>query len=379
MALYHDLMESILVMKMLDKGVTDIHMKRNANDVIEMKTLCSEPDHRVEEKEGPGQRLPNNQRGLVRWKESSKGTIHIASQSLLASLLKQTRQCLRLKILSATRIWEKTWIVPADYFFNNDLAYLQGGSTERTYTTSLTKMKDAKYDLQGIEDMVPILWSPIKVAYNKHVALGTSHLGPKRQTFYGYATNRVSKYDVYSIKRILEVTKLKVNKWYGYGHLQEIKVPRSYQQLYTFMEGDFPRLHLNDIEDMLLLVVQTRLFNLKGKDIVHLAVALRMFTRRIVIQKRVEDLQLRVKSYQKIINISRPLTHKATIIDQKPYTTYSNPQGVIYLDKLERNRLMCSHELYKLSDGTLISVWDKLKDMAKNLKMGYNSVMPRRR
>ncbi|GJZ83810.1 hypothetical protein Tco_0648983 [Tanacetum coccineum] len=58
------------------------------------------------------------------------------------------------------------------------------------------------------------------------------------------------------------------------------------------MEGDFPRLHLNDIEDMLLLVVQNRLFNLKGEDIMHLAAALRMFTRRIVIQNRVEDLQL---------------------------------------------------------------------------------------
>ncbi|GKE69143.1 hypothetical protein Tco_1527215, partial [Tanacetum coccineum] len=44
-------------------------------------------------------------------------------------------------------------IIPVDYFFNNDLAYLQGGSTGRTYTTSLTKTKATKYDLQGIKDM----------------------------------------------------------------------------------------------------------------------------------------------------------------------------------------------------------------------------------
>ncbi|GJT29147.1 hypothetical protein Tco_0909422 [Tanacetum coccineum] len=56
--------------------------------------------------------------------------------------------------------------------------------------------------------------------------------------------------------------------------------------------GDFPRLHLNDIENMLLLHVQNKLFNLEGDVIVDLAVALRMFTRRIVIQKRVKDLQL---------------------------------------------------------------------------------------
>ncbi|GKE14129.1 retrovirus-related pol polyprotein from transposon TNT 1-94 [Tanacetum coccineum] len=60
------------------------------------------------------------------------------------------------------------------------------------------------------------------------------------------------------------------------------------------MEGDFLRIHLHDIEDMLLLIVQNRLFNLKGEDIVHLATALRMFTRRIVIQKRVEDYHLKI-------------------------------------------------------------------------------------
>ncbi|GJY14733.1 hypothetical protein Tco_0385155 [Tanacetum coccineum] len=145
------------------------------------------------------------------------------------------------------------------------------------------------------------------------------------------------------------------------------------------MEVDFLRIYLNDIEDMLLLVVQNILFNLKGEDIVHLSTALHMFIRRIVIQKRVEDLQLGVESYQKKLNISRPLTHKAGITDLEPYTTYSNPQGFIYLDKLERNKLMCSHELYKFSDGTLISVQEKLKDMLNNLDMGYTCVMPRRK
>ncbi|GKA76855.1 hypothetical protein Tco_0783316 [Tanacetum coccineum] len=115
-------------------------------------------------------------------------------------------------------------IVLVDYFFNNDLAYLQGESTGRTYTTSLTKTKAAKYDLPGIEDMVPNLWSPIKVAYDKHGLLGTSHWGPKRQRFYRYDSKRVSKHDVYSTKRILAVTNVKVNVWYSYGHLEEIKV-----------------------------------------------------------------------------------------------------------------------------------------------------------
>nr|GEV92662.1 hypothetical protein [Tanacetum cinerariifolium] len=42
------------------------------------------------------------------------------------------------------------------------------------------------------------------------------------------------------------------------------------------LQGDFPRLHQNDIEDMLLLHVQNKLFNLEGDVIVDLAVALRI-------------------------------------------------------------------------------------------------------
>ncbi|GJZ26016.1 hypothetical protein Tco_0570269 [Tanacetum coccineum] len=47
--------------------------------------------------------------------------------------------------------------VPTDFFFNNDLEYLRGGSTDRKYTASTTKIKAAKYKIEGIKDMVPNL------------------------------------------------------------------------------------------------------------------------------------------------------------------------------------------------------------------------------
>ncbi|GKF00043.1 hypothetical protein Tco_0023393, partial [Tanacetum coccineum] len=59
-------------------------------------------------------------------------------------------------------------VVPVDYFINNDLDYLRGGSSSKKYTTSTTKTKDAKYDIPSIEDMVPSLWSPVKLAYDRH-------------------------------------------------------------------------------------------------------------------------------------------------------------------------------------------------------------------
>ncbi|GJY78859.1 retrovirus-related pol polyprotein from transposon TNT 1-94 [Tanacetum coccineum] len=56
--------------------------------------------------------------------------------------------------------------VATDYFFNNDLEYLKYSDPERTYTTSIMKTKAARYEIEGIEDMVPMLWSPTKVGSN---------------------------------------------------------------------------------------------------------------------------------------------------------------------------------------------------------------------
>nr|GEV24304.1 hypothetical protein [Tanacetum cinerariifolium] len=235
-------------------------------------------------------------------------------------------------------------VVPVDYFINNDLEHLRGGSSSKIYMTSTTKTKAGKYDIPSIEDMVPSLWSP------------------------------GSKYDVYSIKRIIIVTK--VMKWYNYGYLEEIKVRREDQQLYNFKEGDFPRLHLHDIEDMLLFLVQKKLFNLEKDVIFDLGVTLWMFTRCIVILKRVEDLQLGVKSYQKKLNITKPLTFKSDISNKTPYTTYNNTKRIIYVDRYKRNRLMHSDELYKFSDGTLTYVRSVLHDIASNQRMDY---LPKRR
>ncbi|GKF74696.1 hypothetical protein Tco_0221028, partial [Tanacetum coccineum] len=49
-------------------------------------------------------------------------------------------------------------VVPADYFINNDLEKLKGGSSSSKYATSTTRTKVAKYDnIEGIKDMVPTL------------------------------------------------------------------------------------------------------------------------------------------------------------------------------------------------------------------------------
>ncbi|GJW57830.1 hypothetical protein Tco_0104561 [Tanacetum coccineum] len=177
-------------------------------------------------------------------------------------------------------------VVPANYFFNNDLEYLKGGSSRGRYTTSTTKTKATK---------------------------------------------------------IIAVTHVKVMKKYDYGYLDKIIVRREDHKLYKFKEGDFPRLNLRDIEDMLLLLVQKKLPSFKKDNLFDLNVALRMFARRVVILKQVEDLQLGFESYQKKLNITKPKTF----------------------------RLMRLDKLYKFCDGTLSSVRRVLHDIASSLEMDY--------
>ncbi|GJY17331.1 hypothetical protein Tco_0388822 [Tanacetum coccineum] len=196
--------------------------------------------------------------------------------------------------------------VPLEYFFNNDLEYLKSPDPKKKYTMSIMKTKAAIYELVGIEDMIPNLWSDTKVGYDKDAAFGIKHWGPKRQQFFIAQLNRFSKHNVYSTQKILSVVSVKINKLHGYGHFEEIVVRKVDRQLYKFKEGDFVDLHLNDIKDMLLLAVQHRLFQLNGSDIVDFVVALRMFTKSLIIKRRVENVQLGVESYQKKLNLTKP-------------------------------------------------------------------------
>nr|GEV68068.1 hypothetical protein [Tanacetum cinerariifolium] len=109
-------------------------------------------------------------------------------------------------------------VIPFDHFINNDLAYLRGRASSRKYTTFVTKTKAADYGhIKWIEDLE-------------------------------------SARDVYSKRRIIIVTELKIVEWHNYKHLDWITVQRDNDKLYKFNEGDFKRLLIQDIEDMLLLL-----------------------------------------------------------------------------------------------------------------------------
>nr|GEV57653.1 hypothetical protein [Tanacetum cinerariifolium] len=86
-----------------------------------------------------------------------------------------------------------------------------------------------------------------------------------------------------------------------------------------------------------------KLTNLTVDERLAFNVSLRMFTRSIVIQQRVEDLQL----------------------------AYSNPRGFIYQNKDKQNRLMRIDELQKFINDTLNDVRNALDDRLKGIQMKY--------
>ncbi|GJV69931.1 hypothetical protein Tco_1485440 [Tanacetum coccineum] len=212
-------------------------------------------------------------------------------------------------------------VILFDHLINNNLAYLSGDILSRTYATSVTKTKATDYGhIKWIEDLVPnTMWNQVPIDYAKHALWGISDWGK-------------------NVNNSMDL--------------------QNDDKLYTFKEGDYNKLRLQDIEDMLLLLVQGKLTNLNVEERLALGVSLRMFTRSIVLRRRVEDLQLGVESYQMKLNLTRPDTYRSDLKHKSAYRSYSNPRGFIYQNKDKKNRLMRIDKLYKFSDGTLNDCWE---------------------
>ncbi|GJV37188.1 hypothetical protein Tco_1409665 [Tanacetum coccineum] len=112
------------------------------------------------------------------------------------------------------------------------------------------------------------------------------------------------------------------------------------QKLYKFKEGDFLDLYVNDIEDMMLLIAQNKLFNLDGDVTVDFVIALKMFTRGNIVKNNVEDMPLGVESYQRKLNLTKPQRTCQHISVKEPYTPNYDLPGIIYEYKSKKKRLM---------------------------------------
>nr|GEX65656.1 hypothetical protein [Tanacetum cinerariifolium] len=162
------------------------------------------------------------------------------------------------------------------------------------YTTFVTKTKAADYGhTKWIKDLVPrTMWIQEPIGYDKHALWGISW-GRKRQQFYGFAVNQEYARDVYSMRRFIAVTELKIVEWHNYKHLDWITVRRD--------------------DD------------------------------NIIIQRRMEDLQLGVESYQKKLNLTNPDTYDSDLKRKEAY----------------------------IADATLTNVRTALDDCLKRIRIKY--------
>ncbi|GJY36830.1 hypothetical protein Tco_0422208 [Tanacetum coccineum] len=193
-------------------------------------------------------------------------------------------------------------VIPFDHFINNGPCVSICGVSSRIMTYFRHKWTKAEIMVKsnGLK-----IWSPTQSGVKK------------------------SPRDVYSKRRIIAVTKLQIVE----------------------MEGDFKRLRLQDIEDMLILLIQGKLTNLNVDDCLAFGVSMRMFTRSIIIQRRIEDLQLGVESYQKKLNIIKPNTYRSDLKRRDAYTSYS-------IQRLHSIRT-------KIQEGTKLSVMMELNKSDK--------------
>ncbi|GKB66184.1 hypothetical protein Tco_0927596 [Tanacetum coccineum] len=190
---------------------------------------------------------------------------------------------------------------------HRDLEYLVSGDKGRKSALSISKLKAAQYLDFGLEELVSLLWIESEREYDISAAYGISHWWFKRKEFYITRHSAPSDHSaVRSHMRILSVVSLKTYERYGYTFLKEIVLRRADYKEYKISKADFNNLHPNDFKDLYLLHLQGQLNHLSGADKVYLFNAINLWIRKIVIKKRVEDLQLMIESYQTKLNLTQP-------------------------------------------------------------------------
>ncbi|GKD01925.1 hypothetical protein Tco_1172199, partial [Tanacetum coccineum] len=343
-ALYHTLMELILEDKdAMDEGVPDKLKKRKQDD--------------ADKDEGPS---AGSDRGLKRRKtrkdtEPSKK----AKSTETSKALPKARPNLSQNLLSIKAAPKHDWFKKLERPPTPDSDWNVRKSIDfRPPQTWISKIAQEEKPPLSFDELMrnPIDFSTYVMNHLKIDKMTLEHLvGPTFNLLKGTCKSRVElEYNFEECYKAL-TGRLDWNNPEGKEYPFDLTQARNIQlpQQKKAAKYDIP-----SIKGMVpsLWSPVKKLFNLERDVIFDLGATLHMFTRRIVILKRVEDLQLGVKSYQKKLNITKPETFRSDISNRTPYTTYNNPQGIIYVDKYNKNMLMRSDELYKFSDGTLTSV-----------------------
>nr|GEV86794.1 copia protein [Tanacetum cinerariifolium] len=212
-----------------------------------------------------------------------------------------------------------------------DLEYLVLGDKGRRSALSISKLKVAYYLNFGLEELVLSLWIESEREYDISDVYGISHWWFKHKEFY------ITRHDP----------------------------PSNHSKVRSHMQ--------------ILSVINLNTYERYGDDKVHLFNAANLWIRNIVIKKRVEDLQLRIESYQTKLNLTQPDWDASDFLFKEDYTIVSKSRAVIYRDRNNQKKMIRETEVHMFSDGTLNKIMKKLDHMVKDFRLfKYNPGMTTR-
>ncbi|GKB09441.1 hypothetical protein Tco_0837753 [Tanacetum coccineum] len=256
----------------------------------------------------------------------------------------------------------------------------------------------ALYQDFGLEELVPSLWIESEQVYDISAKLMCiTHCGFTKTIHLNKHREPSDRDAVHTHMRILNVISIKTYKDTGSDYLREIVLRRADYNEYKISEKDFKSLHptceggyeglegceflgFADFEDLNILHIQGKLDHLPKQDKVNLHNAVSLWTRNIVIRKRVEDLQLGIESYQTKLNLEQPNWDASDFPFKEDYTIVFKPRAVIYETGMINRKMMRIDEVHKFSDGTLTRIKEKLDFMVKDFKLfKFNKGMENRK
>nr|GEW00177.1 hypothetical protein [Tanacetum cinerariifolium] len=287
-----------------DKIILDIYRetvtlkRRRDNDADKDEEPSTRPDRgskRCREGKEPESKQPSPDRD---WNKTVP-TVYGSIQPWISELVKQADTRSSFNELMDTPLDFSNFIIN-QLKVNTLTLELLAGHTYKLMKGSCKSLVELEYHL---EEVFKVITDQLDWVNPE----GVSHWRRKHPQFYGFTINQESARDVYSKRRIIAITELKIVEWHSYKHLYWITMQRDDDKLYKFKEGDFKRLRIQDIEDMLLLLIQ-------GKQ---------------------------------------------TYLTAEEHFAFNN--------KDKRNRLMRIDELHKFSDGMLMDVRTALDDHLKGI------------
>ncbi|GJX53840.1 hypothetical protein Tco_0282209 [Tanacetum coccineum] len=232
---------------------------------------------------------------------------------------------------------------PAISLVNQDLLYLKKGSSgPEKIVMSLHKFPAVIFPDDDIEERTSRWVDKCVKKFNPYAQYNVEHWkNPHAKIFYINKQRAPGKpkEEVYSNSKIVQIIKTYWELGHEHKFITDIVARRKNGSIVSITESDYKNLNKNDIEDMYLLIVHSK---------------------------------LGVESYQQKVNLTAPTITFPGIEKYKMFSIISEPvYGIIYKNSKKEKRVMRHQEIHKICDATLKRVLEGLKSYNNYVKHGY--------